>query len=272
MADNIYLKINQALTWKRIIALNLVMFLVLVVPLAIRLASSSTENRSSAAGEDVIAVSPTPQPNYPSEPPRIERVSTFFGKPGDSVILLGANFGDYQWGSRVTIGGASLSSKQIVRWSDTIIEAQIPEEAVSGVTEIEVNEQVAMWEGKLHIYNDQKDVKVGLVKASPNQATFTAERASTSSQGLIELAYVAEPMTITPADNVTITKQETRLDVLGKKMIIEFSLLSPLSRGRSEILRIDHPSVGTIEILRTELQDQAGNSLNVFADPLGLKI
>jgi hypothetical protein len=56
MTDNIYERIHKTLTWKRIIAFNLVLFLVLIVPISVRLAQQDTENRSSAAEEAPVII------------------------------------------------------------------------------------------------------------------------------------------------------------------------------------------------------------------------
>ncbi len=59
MTENIYERIHKALSWNRIIAFNLVLFLVLIVPISVRLAQQDTENRSSAA-EEAPMVTPPP--------------------------------------------------------------------------------------------------------------------------------------------------------------------------------------------------------------------
>jgi hypothetical protein len=129
MQDNIYERIHQALSWKRIISFNLVLFLVLIIPISVSLSQQDTELRSSAAVEEVVVI---PPPNYPPGTPKIDRVSTFFGKTGDTVVVLGTNFGDYQWGSRIFVGNVEAPKEAIARWSNTVLEVKIPDAARTG--------------------------------------------------------------------------------------------------------------------------------------------
>lgn len=270
MTESIYDRINRTLSWKRVLTFNVGLFLILIIPLSVQLAQEDTENRSGAAGEiDIPAV--TPPPSYPVEPPRLDRVSMFFGKKGDTVVLIGNNFGDYQWGSNVFVGNVAAASDAIVRWSNSIVEVKIPETARSGRVWVSVNGREAAWDGTLLLYDDTSSTKVGLVRNSATQASFVVSGTNQYISGLVELGYVSEPLNITPAGNVAIESQTPGADALGKKMQIKFGVNGSISAEQS-IFDISHPGIGALDLVRVELYDQSGNQVSIYADPLAMKI
>ncbi len=269
MRENIYERIHTALSWKRIVAFNVVLLLVLVVPISVRLAQEDTENRSSAAEEVPIV---TPPPNYPASLPRIERVSMFFGKVGDTIVIFGANFGDYQWGSRVYVGESEVIKENVVRWSNNILEVKIPESARTGAVWVSINNQEARWEGSLLLYDVARAAQVGLSRLSSNQGSVYATNAAGIVSGMIEISYVSEPFIISSSPNVIITEQSLLSDSLGKKIKFAFTMTSPLTSNRSELIQFSYPGIGVVEIIRAELRDGGGRMLSIFADPLGVKL
>ena len=58
MQENIFERIDRTLTWKKIIGFNLILFLVIIIPMSVRLAQEDTENRSSAAEEIPMVIPP----------------------------------------------------------------------------------------------------------------------------------------------------------------------------------------------------------------------
>lgn len=268
--ENVYERIHRVLTWKRIIAFNVVLFLVLVVPISVRLAQEDTENRSSAA-QDVPLASVEPPAAYPAEAPRIDRVSEFFGKAGDTVVILGANFGEYRWGSRVYVGNVEASPEAIIRWSNTILEVQIPDAARTGKVWVMVNGRQAVWEGSLLLTDVARAAQVGLRKDSSGQAVLWVANASGVSRGLIQIGHVSEPVSV-EGMAATITEQSAGADSLGKKLTLSLELQSPLTSAAQDVIRINHPGIGIVQILRVELYDTAGQLVNVFADPFNVKI
>lgn len=269
MTENIYERIHKTLTWNRIIAFNLVLFLVLIVPISVRLAQQDTENRSSAAEE---APTITPPPNYPLGSPKIERVSTFFGKTGDTVVVLGSNFGDYQWDSRIFIGNVEAPEEAIVRWSNTVLEVKIPEGARTGQVWILTNNKEAKWEGSLLLTDVARAGQVGLQKLSGNTGKIYTVNASGSVRGMIELSYVSEPLVVTALPGITITSQTPLVDTLGKKWKIEFISEMPLASSRVELAEYNYPGIGSLEIIRAEMIDGSGRMLSLFSDPLSIKV
>lgn len=269
MTDNIYERIHNTLTWKRIAAFNLVLFLVLIVPISVRLAQQDTENRSSAAEEAPVV---TPPPNYPAGNPKIDRVSTFFGKTGDTVVVLGANFGDYQWGSQVFVGNVEAPKEAIVRWSNTILEVKIPDGARTGQVWVTSNNKEARWEGSLLLYDVAHAAQIGLQKITGATGKIYTLNASGAVRGIIELSYISEPFTITASPDITITGQTPTVDSLGKKMKINFDIATPLSSNRTELADYSYPGLGSIEIIRAELYDGNGKLLSIFSDPLSIKV
>ncbi len=269
MTDNIYDRINRTLSWKRVVTFNVGLFLVLIIPLSVNLAQQDTENRSGAAGEiDIPAV--TPPPSYPVEAPRLDRVSMFFGKKGDTVVLIGNNFGDYQWGSSVYVGNVQAETESIVRWSNSIIEVKIPESARSGKVWVAVNGKEAAWDGNLLIYDDVSSTKVGLVRVSANEVQFSVTGSSSYSSGMVELGYVSEPLVVTALGSTTIDSQTPGADALGKKMQIRFS--NNGNSSQQPIFSISHPGIGAIDLVRVELYSENGSPLPIYADPLSMKV
>ncbi len=268
MTDNIYERIHKTLSWKRIIAFNLVLFLVLIIPISVRLAQQDTENRSSAAEEAPMV---TPPPNYPVAQPKIDRVNTFFGKTGDTVVVLGANFGDYQWGSKVYVGNVEAETDGVVRWSNTIIEVKIPAGARSGAVWVMVNSKEAKWDGNLVLYDVSRAAQIGFQKASSTNGKINTSNATGTLRGMVEISYVSEPLNITPANGVTITSQTPSSDSLGKKMKVNFETLQ-LNSSRTDLFEYSYPGLGNLEIIRAELYDGSGRLLSIYSDPLSIKV
>jgi hypothetical protein len=270
MAENVYERIHSVLTWKRIIAFNMFLFLVLVVPISVRLAQQDTENRSSAAGNPTPSV--VPPVSYPAQPPKIDRVSEFFGKKGDTIVIIGSNFGDYQWGSKVYVGNVESPSDGIVRWTNTILEVQIPESARTGKVWVVINGNQAQWEGSLLLTDVSRSAQIGLKKESDNLASLYLGNASGVVRGMVEIGHVGEPTTPTLLVPGSITSTSESTDALGKKLKIEFTLSSPLTSSTNSIIRIQHPGIGALEIVRAELYDVNGGLVTLYADPLNVKI
>lgn len=271
MSDNIYERIHQTLTWKRIVAFNLVLFLVLIVPISVRLAQDSTENRSGAATE-LAPPAIIPPPNYPSQAPKIDRVSTFFGKTGDTIVILGSNYGDYQWASKVFVGNIEAPVESIVRWSNTVLEIKIPEGARTGGVWVVINGSQARWDGSLLLYDVARAAQIGLQKVTGASGKVYTINATGSVRGMVEISYASEPFTLTPVEGITISSQVASVDSLGKKMKITFESALPLSSTRTDLAEYSYPGIGAIEIIRAELFDQSGRLLSIFSDPLAIKV
>ena len=92
------------------------------------------------------------------------------------------------------------------------------------------------------------------------------------SRGMVELGYISEPVIVSPLAGVRISSQESRADNLGKKLLISFELEQPLSSGKTPILAVGYPGIGTVEIVRAELLDQSGKFSSIFTDPLSSKL
>lgn len=269
MTENFYERIQRTLTWQKIIAFNIVLLLVIIVPISVNLAKQDTENRSSAAEVNVVAI---PPPNYPAAAPKVERVINFFGKAGDTVVITGANFGDYQWASKVYVGNVDASDSGVVRWSNTIIEAKIPEGARTGKVWVNINGKESQWEGSLLLYDVASSAQVGFQKTSSTQGKIYTTNAVGAVRGMVEIAYVSEPLNIAAAPGILITSQTPGFDSLGKKMKINFEMISPLTSGKAELADYSYPGLGTLEIVRAELYDSSGRLMSIFSNPLAIKV
>ncbi|KKU43207.1 MAG: Transglutaminase domain-containing protein [Microgenomates group bacterium GW2011_GWD1_47_13] len=271
MAENFYERVNNTLTWKRIVGFNVILFLVMIIPLSIQLAQQDTENRSGAAGE-VEAPVVTPPPNYPSSPPRIERVNAFFGKTGDTVVVLGANFGEYKWGSKVYVGNVEAMDSAIVRWSNSVLEVKIPDSARTGKVWVTVNGNRADWEGNLLLYDVTRSAQVGLRKVESGKVAVYVSNAAGTVRGMVELGYVSEPLIITPGDNVQVTAQTAGADSLGKKMQITWQAGGELTSTQTTLFTVSYPGIGSLELLRMEMFSASGGLIPVYANPLNVKV
>ena len=243
--------------------------MVLIVPLSVSLTQQDTENRSNAAFEEPVVEPPA---NYPTLSPRIDRVSTFFGKTGDTVILLGSNFGDYQWGSQVFIGNTQAPKEAIVRWSNSVLEVKIPEGARTGQVWVVINQREAKWEGSLLLVDVARAAQIGLQKITSGEGKLFAVNGAGAQRGMVELSYVSEPMSIVAAPGVTIGEQSPSSDSLGKKLRVRFEFATPLSSSRTELATYTYPGLGAVEIIRAELYDASGRLISIFSDPLMIKV
>lgn len=269
MQESIYARINRTLSWRRVVGFNVVLLLVLIVPISVRLAQEDTENRSSAA-VDVPQVEPPV--DYPSGDPKIERVNTFFGKVGDTIVIIGANYGAYQWGSQVYVGDTLVDKDNIVRWSNNILEVKIPSSARTGAVWVSINGKTARWDGSLLLFDVARSAQVGLTRVSPTQGAIYSTNASLATAGMIELSYVSEPFEVVASSAITITGQSTQVDSLGKKMKITFVAREPLSSAKTTLAQVNYPGIGNVEIVRAELHDAGGRMISIFVDPLAIKL
>lgn len=270
MQENIYQRIHTTLSWKRIIGFNVVLFLVLIVPLSVSLTQQSADNRSNASA--VESPSPMPPANYPERAPKIDRVNMFFGKTGDTIVILGSNFGDYQWGSKVYVGNIEAPTDAIVRWSTSILEVKIPSGATTGRVWVAINGRQASWDGSLLLYDVARSAKIGIQKLSNTNGQIYTTSATGAVQGMIEIAYGSEPLTVAAVAGVTITGQTPSTDSLGKKVKVNFTVSQPLSSSQTGIVQFSYPGIGSVEILRAELYDGAGKLITIFSDPLKVKM
>lgn len=271
MSESIYDRINRTLSWKRIVGFNVVLLLVLVIPLTVQLVNTDTENRSGAAGE--LEPSPIiPPPNYPVNPPTLERVNTFFGKTGDTIVLIGTNFGDYQWGSKVFVGNVEAPKEMIVRWSNNILEVKIPEGARTGKVWVTINGKQASWGGNLILYDKARATQIGIQKLSATTGRIFLTGGAQVVRGMVELGHASEPLTVLAIGSITVSGQTTGADSLSKTTIINFEAASPISTTQTSILEFSYPGIGTVEVIRAELLDGAGRLISVYADPLSSKL
>jgi len=269
MQENIYERIHRSLSWKKILAFNVVLFLITIVPITLRLAKQDTESRTGAA-LSLENIEVTPPPAYPSQPPTLERVSEFYGKKGDTVVVIGANFGAYKWGSKIYVGNVEAQDDNIVRWSNNIIEVQIPEQARTGKVWVSVNGQQAVWDGTLLLYDGKTGGQIGISKQNGTTAVVSTTSAPGVITGFIEIGHTSEPLEVS-VPNGQVSAQSTTVDSLGKRTKIEFRLDTPLGSSNTNLLLLSYPGLGGLELVRVELLDTGNRLVNVFSDPLLVK-
>lgn len=269
MNESFYAKVNRLLSWKMVIGFNLLLLVALAIPLSVNLTQKkSLDNRSNAANDTIPSA--TPIPNYPKQPPTIDRVTLFYGKPGDTVVILGKNFGAYPWNkSKLYVGNVGVSKQNIIKWSDKIIEASIPEGAVTGKVWLRINGRTAVWPGTLLIYNPNSG-QIGLSKQG-STGLLWLQGASRVKRGTIELGFTGGVVQVQALPQVKIEKQLTSVDNFGNKLKLDFSLNAPLTNAKTPLFRFEK-SNGQVEILSAVLKNGAGQTLSFFSSPLNLKI
>lgn len=137
---------------KSFVSYSLIIALVIAIPLSVYLSKQETSYQAGASLEKypTIAVDETTIP-YPTNAPTILRVEKPYGKTGDSILIYGTNFGQAQKESGVEIGGVILSREETPFWSDSQIEAKIPDGAQNGVVQVTINGKSTRWDEVLTI-------------------------------------------------------------------------------------------------------------------------
>ncbi len=272
MQADIYKKINQVLSWKRVISFNLLLLVVLVIPLSVKLTQENTDNRSNAANN--VIPSATPVPNYPTQPPTIERVTLFYGKPGDTIVLLGKHFGDYPWDrSRIFIGNQIVSKKNIIRWHDKVVEVEIPEGVTTGKVWIEINGQKSVWPGTLLIYNPSTSGKIGLEKIGQEANLWIESRNSQITKMNLELSFTGGPVKVRPLGEVKIVEQKNEVDDFGNKLKLKLEIPQTLTLRSSKVSLLKfEKNAGQLELLSAQPTDNRGKIVTVWSDPLSLRV
>jgi hypothetical protein len=137
---------------RKFISYSSLLALFAALPVSVYMAKQQTRTRIGAAGDKypALTVSEAEIP-YPQNPPEIADVEKSFGKIGDSVLILGKNFGEVQKESYVEIGGIKLRDEETPFWSDNEIEAKIPAGAENGQVSVIINGRKATWDSALTI-------------------------------------------------------------------------------------------------------------------------
>ncbi len=275
MQQTTYQKINKVLSWKRIILFNIMVFFG-----AVAIVSSSFLQNNDIKTNSRAAEFPTPtpmiisnleKPDYPSAPPHIDRVGYFFGKPGDTIVIYGNNFGDNQWDSRIFVGNADASDS-VVRWTNSIIEAKIPYSARTGKVWVVVNKEPSTWDGNLLVISRINKTSIGFDKTSTDKWQLVIDSINDLKSGLIEFAYTGPVPLFTVANGVTIDKKAVSIDNLGNKLKIEFSFKGPIINNAVSLGIVHITNDNQLEITRAEIEDSHNNIIPLFADPLSIKI
>lgn len=129
---NILKKFDQ-LSYRTSFFLCIGITILLFLPILLFAVQNRTQLTSKAA-----LVLPTPTPlaktygSLPTSAPTITRVWPWVGKPGDTIIIEGKNFGTNPPDSRIAIGNVVIDDSAILDWSDTRIELVLPTDAPSG--------------------------------------------------------------------------------------------------------------------------------------------
>lgn len=142
------------LNLKKAVIAVFVLSLGLSIPLITLLLKNETTIFSSASREDrpeqnILDESKIP---YPTEPPQISHVTKFYGRPGDSILIYGKNFGEAQKESFVKIGNTPILRDSVLYWSDNEVEVQLPDTPGLFKVAIDVNGKATTWIGMVNIY------------------------------------------------------------------------------------------------------------------------
>lgn len=142
------------LNLKKAVIAVFVLSLGLSIPLIALLLKNETTIFSSASKEgrpnqNILDESKVP---YPTEPPQISHVTKFYGRPGDSILIYGKNFGEAQKESFVKVGNTPILRDQVVYWSDGEVEVELPDTPGLFKVSININGKTSTWIGMVDIY------------------------------------------------------------------------------------------------------------------------
>ncbi len=129
-------KINQ-LSLPTVLFIASSLTVVSVLPLWLYASTQATRTSTRAVGTLNTPTPTQPAPTegpIPTQAPVISRVYPWVGKPGDSIVIEGTHFGTYPHNRRLAIGDVLLPDTHVTSWSDTQIEAIIPQQPKQGGT------------------------------------------------------------------------------------------------------------------------------------------
>lgn len=218
------------LSIKKLLFTGVFLSLLLTVPLIALLLKNETTIFSDASieGDNLVSQVDESQIPYPSEPPSIELVTKYYGRGGDSVLILGDNFGEAQKESKVILGINSLSKENIAYWSNEEIEISLPQQPGVYPVTVNINGNTASWWGKVVVYNE----------LTPN-AIFVDERVS--------LIRVTDPSV-----NLKIHSVTGDIKVLGSPNFVNNTNTVPLNLTDSNILYVEMTKAGAVIPFRVE--------------------
>jgi len=102
--------------------------------------------------------------------PEIISIEPQEGKVGETVGIVGLNFGDRKGMSLVAFGGAPISEDDVVSWSDTNIQVKVPEMARTGEIRVVVGNSSSVWDENLGV--DEFEVIPGrIIHVSANNGS-----------------------------------------------------------------------------------------------------
>lgn len=271
MQENIFDKINKVVSWKSVLIINFLVIALAVTGFTVYNVSQPYKENRSFAGEIISTATPYSTPNYPADPPVIARVPSFFGKPGDAIVVLGNNFGDSQWGSRAYISGVEVSGDHITQWSNTRLDLIIPANVQTGKVSVNINGKEAVWNGNLIVSDPSTAIEVGLSSVSATNAQLFISKAYGATHGKITLSIYTEPVTFTPGPGILVTTQTLGSDALGKTLEINLNMTAPPSGERISLGNIDYPTEGGVGIIEAEIYNGQNQILPIFTNPLNLQ-
>ena len=99
---------------------------------------------------------------YPIVGPEVYLVDKFYGKPGDSVLIYGKNFGEVRKESEIHLNKIALDRSLINFWSDGELEFVIPEGVGVFTVSVWINGNEASWFGKLNVFDSSVNDKLSI--------------------------------------------------------------------------------------------------------------
>ena len=143
------------LSLKRAVLVLFVFSLFLSVPLIYLLSQREKSNFSEAGNNEKVGstVDESLIP-YPEDPPKVVQVTRFYGKPGDSILILGENFGQVRKESQVLFNNKPIFEDDIKYWSDNEIEVALPSQKGVYSIGVSINNKKSFWFGKVYVYDN----------------------------------------------------------------------------------------------------------------------
>lgn len=164
------------LNLKKALGVSFILSLFLSVPLIYLLLQREGMIFTEAGREDrppssIVDESKVP---YPELPPQIIYIDKYYGKPGDSILIYGKNFGAAQKDSKILLNNKTVRKDDIVYWSDDEIEFSLPNESSLYQVTVSINGKRTVWDGLLNVFAEDTSPKIvinektGFIKAETN--------------------------------------------------------------------------------------------------------
>lgn len=148
----VIITLNNLNIKKALLAVFLLSITLSIPIIALLLKNESSIFTSASVSNDVSNEIDESKIPYPTSPPSIVHVTKFYGRPGDSILIYGQNFGEAQKESSIRLGSSIIPKSDVLYWSDTEIEFALPDNEGMQKLSVNVNGNETTWYGRVNVY------------------------------------------------------------------------------------------------------------------------